>query len=145
MREKMRKWNYKRSKRIMDVGGGASRTPLWSLWRCSVPLITIYSYLILFHHISIIFLSFPIILYYYVHKKQVTDQRTDGQADGLTDGWMDGPTDWCMNTPSYKDARTHLTRSYTQHVASSRPKITKQGPHGQCNDGNDASLGNERD
>ena len=110
MREKMRKWNYKRSKRIMDVGGGASRTPLWSLWRCSVPLITIYSYLILFHHISIIFLSFPIILYYYVHKKQVTDQRTDGQADGLTDGWMDGPTDWCINTPSYKDARTHLKK-----------------------------------
>ena len=35
---------------------------------------------------------------------EISSRRTDGRTDGQTDGQRDGRTD----TPSYKDARTHL-------------------------------------
>ncbi len=45
---------------------------------------------------------------YFMHFSQKcdiqTDRQTDGRTDGPTDGQMDGRTD----TPSYRDARTHL-------------------------------------
>ena len=37
---------------------------------------------------------------------------TDGRTDGPTDGWMDGRTD----TPSYRDARTHLKKNNRNEV-----------------------------
>ena len=41
-------------------------------------------------------------------KALLTDRQRDGPTDGLTDGWTDGWTDGRMDTPSYRDARTHL-------------------------------------
>ena len=43
-----------------------------------------------------------------------TDGRTDGRTDGQTDGWTD--------TPSYRDARTHL-KTMNLYLKNIGPKI----------------------
>ena len=43
-----------------------------------------------------------------VGKKQFRESEKKRVTDGQTDGWTDGLTDRQMDTPSYRNARTHL-------------------------------------
>ena len=60
---------------------------------------------------------------FFYFNSRVTDGRKDGRTDGWTDGQTDGQTDGWTDTPSYRDARSHLKILLHSQVAKSMEKF----------------------